>query len=66
MRWEKKTDLDSSQQYAMTGQEQWAHIEIQKILPEHKRTLTVKVIKHWNRLPKEAVGLHPQRHSKFD
>jgi len=49
----------------MTGQEQGAHIEIQKILPKLNKTFTVRVIKHWNLLPKATVGLHPWRHSEF-
>lgn len=34
---------------------QWAQTETYRILPEHKKTSTVRMVKQWNRLSREVV-----------
>jgi len=47
-------------------QRQCAQAETQKVLLEHQETLffTVRVTKHWDRLPEKLWSLHPWRQSK--
>lgn len=39
----------------MTGEEEWAQIKTHEIQFEHKPVFAVKVVKHWNSLPREVV-----------
>lgn len=44
---------DCEQKASQDGQ--WAQTKMYKILPEHKKTFTEKMIKQWSRLPRKVV-----------